>query len=126
MSTMSLSTRYRIAVFLTVSMLAAFGVSTSAARTTSRQETPVYKWGNVTIKGGGFVSGIVFHPAEQGLVYARTDVGGAYRWDTANAKWLPITDWIGRNDSNYAGIESLAVDPADPGRVYLAGGLARR
>ena len=31
------------------------------------------------------MSGLQFHPTEAGLLYARTDVGGAYRYDTANA-----------------------------------------
>ena len=81
-----------------------------------------YRWRNVRIEGGGYVSGLVFHPAVRGLIYARTDVGGAYRWDRARARWIPLTDWIGAKDENLLGIESLALDPADPQRLYLAAG----
>ncbi len=81
-----------------------------------------YRWNSVAIGGGGFVTGLVFHPAEQGLAYARTDIGGAYRWDDAARRWIPLTDWLGAEDANLLGMESLAVDPADPERVYLAAG----
>jgi photosystem II stability/assembly factor-like uncharacterized protein len=81
-----------------------------------------YQWQNVAIGGGGFVTGLTYHPAERGLAYARTDVGGAYRWDAAGKRWVPLTDWIGKEDVNLMGIESLAIDPSDPNRVYLAAG----
>ncbi len=80
-----------------------------------------YAWKSVTILGGGFVSGIVFSPIEKGLVYARTDVGGAYRWNGADQTWTPLTDEFGR-DSAFLGIESIAADPVDPNRVYAAVG----
>jgi hypothetical protein len=82
-----------------------------------------YLWKNVVIKGGGFVSGIIMSPVLPGLVFARTDVGGAYRYDPAGRRWMAITDWVGHNDSNLLGIESIAADPVDPNRVYMAAGM---
>ena len=86
--------------------------------------TEPYAWSNVVIGGGGFVTGIITHPRQKGLMYARTDVGGAYRWDASVQRWIPLTDGIG--DVDFTGIESLAVDPSDPGRVYLAAGIYSR
>jgi hypothetical protein len=83
-------------------------------------------WSNATILGGGFVSGIEFGKSAANVLYARTDVGGAYRWDVATATgpahWTAITDWVGRDNANLMGIESVAPDPVDPNVVYLAAG----
>jgi photosystem II stability/assembly factor-like uncharacterized protein len=85
-----------------------------------------YVWRDVVMGGGGFVTGIIFHPRAKNLMYARTDVGGAYRWDDAAQKWIPIMDWLGAADNNLMGIESIALDPSDPQRVYLAAGTYSR
>jgi photosystem II stability/assembly factor-like uncharacterized protein len=82
-----------------------------------------YVWKNAIIRGGGFVSGIAFSPLKKDLVYARTDVGGAYRSDDGGEHWLPLNDSLGRKESNLTGVESLALDPSDPSKVYLAVGL---
>jgi photosystem II stability/assembly factor-like uncharacterized protein len=77
-------------------------------------------WKNVRIDGGGFVSGLIASTVPGGPFYARTDVGGAYRWEGATKSWLPISD-------NLAGsreIESLAADPVNPGIAYMASGGA--
>lgn len=87
-----------------------------------KQGPVAYDWKSVQIVGAGFVDGIVFHPSAQGVRYARTDMGGAYRWDEGRDQWQPILDWVSYKDANLMGVESIAVDPHNPDRVYLACG----
>jgi len=82
-----------------------------------------YIWESVQMVGGGFVDGIVFHPADPSVRYARTDIGGAYRWDRQTKTWIPIEDWLSYEDTNLMGAESIALDPHDSNRVYLACGM---
>jgi photosystem II stability/assembly factor-like uncharacterized protein len=81
-----------------------------------------YIWKNVRIVGGGFVTGFVFHPSAPGIRYCRTDMGGAYRWNGDKKEWEPLLDWIPYKDLNLMGVESIALDPADPDRLYMACG----
>ncbi len=77
-----------------------------------------YVWKNVAIKGGGFVSGIITHPNAPGVIYSRTDIGGAYRWNSANSSWIPLLDFAA--DANPYGVESVAIDLSDSNRLYIA------
>ncbi|WP_025678910.1 X2-like carbohydrate binding domain-containing protein [Paenibacillus massiliensis] len=82
-----------------------------------------YAWKSVvTGGGGGFIPGIIFNESEQDLIYARTDIGGAYRWNPSDESWIPLTDWVGFEDWNKNGVDALATDPVDPDRVYMAVG----
>ena len=81
-----------------------------------------YTWKSVQIVGGGFVDGIVFHPTAKGVRYARTDMGSAYRWNERTKRWDPLLDWVPYEDLNLMGVESIALDPADPNRLYMACG----
>jgi hypothetical protein len=96
--------------------------SAPAAASSAGTPTAAYTWRNVPIVGGGFVDGLVFSPAQRGLAYARTDIGGAYRWDATAARWVPLMDFTGFNDWNELGVESIAADPADAGKVWAAAG----
>jgi hypothetical protein len=80
-----------------------------------------YTWKSVQIKGGGFICGVVFNTTQPGLAYCRTDVGSSYKWDRQAKVWIPLTDWAG--DDNLMGSESIATDPIDPQRVYIAAGM---
>jgi hypothetical protein len=82
-----------------------------------------YTWKNVAVGGGGFVPGIIFNQTKQNLIYARTDIGGAYRWDATNSKWIPLLDWVGQSNWGYNGVVSLATDPVNTNNVYVAAGM---
>lgn len=82
-----------------------------------------HNWRNVEIAGGGFVPGIVFSPAEKDLIYARTDIGGAYRWDQSTGRWIPLLDSFGWDKWGYNGVASIAPDPKNADKVYAAVGM---
>ncbi|WP_339277391.1 X2-like carbohydrate binding domain-containing protein [Paenibacillus sp. FSL W8-0426] len=106
-----------LAVALAAGSFAALPEMTSAA------PSEPYTWKSVvTGAGGGFVPGIIFNESEKDLIYARTDIGGAYRWNPENESWIPLTDFVGWDDWNKNGVDALATDPVDPDRVYLAVG----
>ncbi len=85
--------------------------------------TEAYNWRNVTTgAGGGFVPGIIFNATQPNLIYARTDIGGAYRWNQATSSWVSISDSVGWVDWNKNGVDALATDPVEPNRVYMATG----
>ncbi len=96
--------------------------TTAMASVTLDVEAPTYAFTPVRIIGGGYTPGIVMHPAQKGLMYARTDVGGAYRWDNTNSIWVPLTDFVTRANAFDIGIESIGIDPSDAQRLYLAAG----
>ena len=106
------------ALMLSITKAAAIPVNAQATSFATQE----YTWKNVQIFGGGYVDNIVFNPGEEDLIYARTDMGGAYRWDKSNQIWIPLTDFVGWDDWNNLGIESLAVDPVNTNRVYMATG----
>ncbi|MET0265792.1 MAG: exo-alpha-sialidase, partial [Duganella sp.] len=83
-----------------------------------------YHWDSVAIGGGGFVTGLIPAKSEAGVFYARTDVGGAYRWNPATSRWIALNDWTAPADIGLMGIESLAVDPHNAAKVYMVAGTS--
>jgi photosystem II stability/assembly factor-like uncharacterized protein len=97
------------------------GIATLAALA-STASAEKYEWGNVRFDGGGFVSAVMFHPKAKNLLYARTDVGGIYRFDFEKKTWIPLMDFISENDKGLYGTEAFALDPNDPKRIYVLAG----
>ncbi|MGA9669339.1 MAG: cellulose binding domain-containing protein [Terracidiphilus sp.] len=83
-----------------------------------------YTWSNVyTGGGGGYIPNIIFNPSQQNLIYARTDIGGAYKWNPTTSRWVPLMDWVTWANWNELGVESIATDPVNPNNLYVMAGL---
>jgi xyloglucan-specific exo-beta-1,4-glucanase len=108
------------AALSSTSLLVGLLSASSAALAVSSE---IYNWQNVRIDGGGFVPGIIFNQKEQDLIYARTDIGGAYRWNPSTSSWVSLLDWVGWDNWGWNGVLSLATDPVDTNRVYVAAGM---
>ena len=57
-----------------------------------------YEYGNLKIGGGGFVTGITFHPTDSRTLYIRTDIGGIYRYDFDKQTWVYLADKVTADD----------------------------
>lgn len=83
-----------------------------------------YHWDSIAVGGGGYVTGIIPSKSERGVVFARTDVGGAYRYDAASGRWVALLDWVSEGETGLQGVESLAIDPNNAANVYLLAGTS--
>lgn len=84
---------------------------------------PDWSYGQVAIGGGGFVTGII-STNEPGLFYARTDVGGAYRWDDAAQTWVSLSYDISEDDKGLLGVDGIAADPSNAANLYMITGTS--
>ncbi|MCX7682346.1 MAG: hypothetical protein N2508_10385, partial [Anaerolineae bacterium] len=119
MKTMTRAMHRVVTICLLGGLVGALIVLAPKATVQAQVATQSYTWRNVEIVGGGYVPGIIFNTKERDLIYARTDIGGAYRWDPSTKRWVQLLAWIPHDDWNWTGVESIATDPVDPNRLYL-------
>lgn len=82
-----------------------------------------YHYENLPIPGGGYVTGFLFHPQKENILYIRTDIGGSYKFDYLNQKWNSLTETVSMHDLSETFPIALAVHPRKPEMLYIASGV---
>jgi len=86
-------------------------------------QTITYDYKNAPIPGGGYVTGFLYHPAKENILYARTDIGGFYRYDVSEKKWISLIDYVTGEDLAPTYPIALAVDRKDDKKLFVACGI---
>ena len=102
--------------------LALAGALTSYSGAGWAVEQSPYAWQTVPFAGGGYVDGFGLLETP-GLLYARTNVGGLYRYDYQAQQWNPLFEKFTRDDRELMGVLAMALDPNDANKIYVACGL---
>jgi xyloglucan-specific exo-beta-1,4-glucanase len=72
-------------------------------------------WKNVSTLGMGYVDGLTINPINNAK-YVRTDVGGIFKFDDVNQKWINLFDnLISMNQRDISSVESFAIDKTTSG-----------
>lgn len=66
--------------------------------TMKAHKTITYEYKNAPIPGGGYVTGLLYHPKQPGILYARTDIGGVYRYEYEKKCWKSLIDSVSMAD----------------------------
>ncbi len=91
------------------------------------------EWKQLPIGGGGYITGMVIHPLNPDIRYLKTDIGGAYRFNTQESNYEQILNFpfdeheqSSGNDvendgtSNLYGIDGIALHPTNTNIVYMS------
>ena len=82
-----------------------------------------YNYKNAPIPGGGYVTGLIYHKKQSGILYARTDIGGTYRFDRKDKRWHSLIDHVTGNDLAETYPIALALDDNHPEWLYIMSGV---
>jgi len=109
----------------TLLALCACAALTPAAPSVAENLTASYEWKPMKIGGGGWMVGLDISPTEKGLMYARTDVSGAYRWLPESGSWKQVVTESSMPQQyvdygQYGGVVSIVSAPKDPDIAYMA------
>ena len=89
-------------------------------------EQQKYEYRNLPIPGGGYVTGFAFHPQKAGVFYARTDIGGVYRFEEEKQCWKSLIDHVTMDDLSETYPTAIALDEHHPEKLYIACGINDR
>ncbi|NLZ46139.1 MAG: hypothetical protein GX896_05555 [Clostridiales bacterium] len=77
-----------------------------------------YNYNSLSTPGGGFVTGFVFHPTSPNILYARTDIGGVYRFSFEKRQWISLMDSFTEFQHHLNRPLSIAIDYYNSNRLF--------
>jgi|GEM_PF-4232176 Uncharacterized protein contain chitin-binding domain type 3 len=110
------------AVFAVVLLIQGFGlIGTPSIQASPAEEMEQpWEWNSVNLQGMGWVTGLVAQKTSPYLMYAKTDVGGVYRYVREENRWESLSDWLSLDNRHGYAVESIAIDPSAADDVYMA------
>lgn len=109
-----------LALFLAV--VVCFAAAACSPEASAGLSAENYQYGQLKMGGGGFVTAVIAHPTAENVIYARTDVGGAYRWNAETKLWESMSYGVSEEDKGLLSVDGIALDPNDPAKVYMVCG----
>ncbi len=82
-----------------------------------------YEYKNAPIPGGGYVTGLIYHKKQPGILYARTDIGGTYRFDRADMTWHSMINHVTSENLAETYPIALALEDNHPEWLYIVSGV---
>lgn len=89
-----------------------------------QNESDKYVYKHISVPGGGFVTGFVFHPSVPEILYCRTDIGGCYRYDFKEDCWVALIDHATDPDVWETYPLAIALDKQNPSYIYTMVGFS--
>ena len=81
-----------------------------------------YKYGNLPIPGGGYITGFAYHKNRENILYLRTDIGGTYKYEYETQCWICLIDHVTIADLSETYPTAIALDDNKPEMLYIACG----
>lgn len=82
-----------------------------------------YRYKNLPIPGGGYVTGFLFSKKHPETLYIRTDIGGSYRYDSKADRWLGLSSHVNMFDLSETYPTAIALDDDRPDRLFVISGV---
>jgi photosystem II stability/assembly factor-like uncharacterized protein len=107
---------YTISVFILAS-------SCANKKENDENQPVVFEWKQSYLGGGGYITGMVQHPANPDILFARCDVAGLFKSDNAGKSWRLINKGLQQGYNHNT--ESVCISQHNPDVMFRASGEAR-
>lgn len=82
-----------------------------------------FSWQQSYLGGGGYITGLVQHPAEKNVIFARCDVAGLFKSENGGERWRLVNKGLSRGYNQNT--ETVCISPHDPDVMFRGSGEAR-